>query len=709
MAAVLPQSPRGPWPRARALRLGLWLAAALHAPVSAVAPSHPSHPAHPAGVARSGGDVEVVGAPEGLEADLEATAAEHVARFRADGRAVHVDDAAYELELLLLERGYARADVDYEVDGADARLLVHAGARSTLGPVRVSDDDPCPLDAEDLSRYVSGPRAGLFGRGEVLYVARRVRQAPVRVVRDLVALGHLEATSRVEDPGPDEGGGEVSVELFVEAGPRYRLEPVELPGAGALDPGLVVAVRESLLDITPTDAGEDLPYEPRVPGRVRSSVLDALASRGHLDAVVRVEPEVDPQTHRVVLEVHVDPGPPVAVGEVRFESSGRTRESFLRSRLKLAEGDRFSARDVRASVRSLYRTGLFSEVRTRVEGEGEERALVVELEEQESLEVYVEPGYGSYELLRATLGARDRNLFRSGIDGSAEVTVAVRALRTSLRISDPWFLNERLIGDLQVDFERRQEPSFLRENRGVGAYATREWSGVSSTTLGYQFGRSEAKDVKVVDDAVTEAESIVNIAALILSQRFDDRDALFAPTRGVYVNASVELAAEGLGSELEFVRGKLSSSWFRRLDQDLVLGLNLRAGVIAPAYDETAIPIQERFFAGGGNSVRSFQESELGPKDVNGEPLGGEVFTTASVELRHELVGAFQTAAFVDAGFVERQASDAFDLDDVRLGVGLGVRYLLPIGPLRLDAAVNPDPRVDEDDWVIHFSIGMPF
>ena len=397
------------------------------------------------------------------------------------------------------------------------------------------------------------------------------------------------------------------------------------------------------------------------------------------------------------------------IGAVRFESSGRTRERFLRSRLEVREGEDFSSKGVRASVRSLYRTGLFSEVRTRVEGDGEERDLVIELEEQESLEVYVEPGYGSYELFRATVGARDRNLFRAGIDGSAEVTVAVRAFRTSLRLSDPWFLNEQLIGDLQVDFEQRKEPSFLRENRGVGAYATREWSGVSSTTLGYQFGRSEAKDVQVVDDAVTEAESIVNIAAIILSQRFDDRDALFAPTRGTYLHASLELAAEGLGSELEFVRGKLSASWFRRLDPELVRGLNLRSGIIAPAYDGTGIPIQERFFAGGGNSVRSFRESELGPKDVNGEPLGGEVFTTASVELRHELVGAFQTAAFVDAGFVERQASDAFDLDDVRLGIGLGLRYLLPIGPLRLDGAVNPDPRSGEDDWVLHFSIGMPF
>jgi len=691
---------------ARAVRCALiWLVWLACAPLAlAAGPALEGNPSP-----RIASDVSIVGAPDGLLDDMEEVAAPYVERFRSTERAVYIDDAAYELELLLAERGYALAEVAYEVEGPAARLLVSAGARSTLGPVTVTADPSCPISEEDLTRYVSGPRTGLFGRGEVLYVKRRVERSPRRVVVDLVALGHLEAVAHLDDPGPGPEGGAVPVHLDVEAGPRYRLEPVEILREEDLEVDVLEAIRLAQIDITPLSPGEDLPYEPRVPGRVRSSVLDALASHGYLDAEVRVEADVDEESHLVQMEISVVPGLHVTISEVRFESSGRTRESFLKSRLRLRPGDEFSTREVRASVRALYRTGLFSEVRSRVEGEGAERTLVVDLVEQESLEVYFEPGFGSYELFRGTVGARDRNMFRSGIDGSAEVMVAVRALSASVRLTDPWFLNEQVIGDIQVDFERRKEPSFLRENRGIGAYVTKEWSGVMATTFGYQFGRSEAKDVKVVDDDVADAQNIVNVAGLTLSQRFDDRDALFAPTRGLYMNASVQLAAEGFGSELEFIRGKLSTSWFRPVSAGSVLGLNLRAGIIAPAYDAEAIPIQERFFAGGGNSVRSFKESELGPKDVNGEPLGGEVFSTASIELRSELVGALQSAAFVDAGFVERQASDFFDVDDVRFGVGLGLRYLLPIGPLRLDGAVNPNPRPGEEDWVIHFSIGMPF
>ena len=250
-------------------------------------------------------DVPIVGAPPGLLADLEEVAAPYVRKFKSAGRAVYIDDAAYELKLLLAERGYASAEVSYEVDGPSARLLVSAGARSTLGPVEVSSDPSCPLSEEDLARYVSGPRTGLFGRGDVLYVQRRVERSPRRVVVDLVALGHLDATASVDDPGPREEGGPVTVRLNVTAGPRYRLEPAEILGEEHLELEVLEAIREAQRDITPMRAEEDLPYEPRIPGRLRSSVLDALASHGYLDAEVRVEADVDAESHLVQMEVSV--------------------------------------------------------------------------------------------------------------------------------------------------------------------------------------------------------------------------------------------------------------------------------------------------------------------------------------------------------------------------------------------------------------------
>jgi outer membrane translocation and assembly module TamA len=136
--------------------------------------------------------------------------------------------------------------------------------------------------------------------------------------------------------------------------------------------------------------------------------------------------------------------------------------------------------------------------------------------------------------------------------------------------------------------------------------------------------------------------------------------------------------------------------------------------VIVPLEDGETIPIQERFFNGGENSVRSFREDRLGPVDGEGNPLGGEVRNTLSLELRYRLWGNLHGALFYDAGNVLAEFEDALDFRDLRSGVGVGLRYMLPIGPLRIDGAWNPDPRqltptLEEDNFVVHVSVGMAF
>lgn len=656
--------------------------------------------------------IELAGAPDGERAGLE-RAIDALARdFRASGKRSYVDDAAYEAELYLRSQGYAEARVDYAMlPSGSARLEVAAGPRSLLGEVRVELDGSSPIAAEDLARYVNGPRTGLFGQGPMLYVARRVQRAAEAVRGDLVAVGHLDATASVQDPGPSAEGGPVQVVLRVAPGPAYTTGTVRFElerTSAALSAEAQAEVDRAIERVVGSLDGERR-FRPRLVGTLRGAVTEAMGDHGHPDALVEVTQRIDRAAHRVDLDLLATPGPYVQLGDVEVEGEVRTRASFLRSRMRLERGDEYDASRLRQSLRGLYRTGLFRQVTARLLGDGEMRSVLVNVIERPSIELYAEPGWGSYEQARLTLGARDRNLFGRGIGASAEATVAVRALRANLGLTDPWFLRQELIGDLRLEFSRREEPSFTRENRGVGAFVTKEWTRQHASTVGYRFNRSSAEDVQAVDDDVLEVQSRVNVAGVILTQRYDARNALFAPTSGGFAEASVELAAAGLGSELEFLRSRVTSAWFAPLGEGDVLGLGMHLGVIAPAFDETTIPLQERFFAGGENSVRSFLESRLGPRDAAGEPLGGEAFGSLSLEWRRELAGAFQSALFVDAGFVEEQAEDLFALKDVRTGVGVGLRYLLPIGPLRIDAAFNPDRQAGEDEWVVHFAIGMPF
>jgi outer membrane protein assembly factor BamA len=137
-----------------------------------------------------------------------------------------------------------------------------------------------------------------------------------------------------------------------------------------------------------------------------------------------------------------------------------------------------------------------------------------------------------------------------------------------------------------------------------------------------------------------------------------------------------------------------------------MLAFGARAGVVADV-GGTGIPIDERFFNGGGTTVRSFGERELGPRD-RGNPIGGQYFSVFNAEYTFPIYGELQLAVFADAGNLVADASDA-GFSDMRYAVGLGLRYQLPIGPLRIDYGVNPNPKDDEAFGAFHFSFGFAF
>ena len=126
------------------------------------------------------------------------------------------------------------------------------------------------------------------------------------------------------------------------------------------------------------------------------------------------------------------------------------------------------------------------------------------------------------------------------------------------------------------------------------------------------------------------------------------------------------------------------------------------------------IPIDERFFDGGSTTVRSFAERDLGPHN-NGYPIGGDFFTVFNVEYTFPIFGELQGAAFVDAGNLLPNVDNYFadgvsaGLEDMRYAIGLGLRYKLPVGPIRLDYGYNPDRHQGEDTGAFHFSFGFAF
>lgn len=628
-------------------------------------------------------------------------------------RRAAVDDGAYTLELLCRSRGHPFARVEGTLtrasDGVDDVVyLVDEGPRTLLQDVRFEGNASLP-DATLLPLFFGSDR--LLGRSPVPYVESRVAAAVASASALYLGAGFLEAQVGPARVSFSADRSLAHVVVPVIEGPRNRVMRLGIEGDTALPKeDLQLAVSDFL----------GKPYFPQVAYAARQRLLDRLGAAGYPDARVTVTERHVAGGGDVELDFDVQAGPRTVVEAVRVEGLQRTDESFVRKRVQLKPGDPWNAEAERESETALLRSGLFRHVRLALlppepgapdDASGAEtRTLLVELEEGTQSEVFLEPGYGSYEGPRVVAGYRERNLAGQGLTLHAEGGLSARAERALVGLTNPWLWPEADIsGDVSVFSGRREEPSFVRHETGTALTLGQELDARDSVFYVYSLRRTSASDVEIVDDPAAQEADTVDISSIAVTPVHDSRDDPFAPTRGGAARATFEVGTESLGGELDFLRGRLETSWFWPIGPRSVLAASFRTGVIMPRADTDEIPLQERFFNGGQDTVRSFKEDELGPKDENGNPIGGEAFSVLSVEWRRRLQGRLEGALFVDAGNVEPDAARWASFHDVSYGVGTGLRYLLPVGPVRLDVAWNPWPEEEEDTWVAHLAVGVPF
>lgn len=630
----------------------------------------------------------------------------------ADFSHAYADDAAYSLAEHYRLNGYPEAKVDYQITRSDGtprlEFDVDEGPRVLLGKVTFPGFEQIDgLDHQDLIHFYRAPSSGVAGQGPPVFVESRVRALRSDLLGELRARGFLDATSGELQIDVQTDAKRADVILPLVTKDRFQVDEVRFLGSDQASAELIQAAQDV------THSGQNpRPYSPQLALELRARLLSILGEAGFVDAEVDVAEQIERSPPKVTLTVKLISGPQVRIRQVIVRGREHGDGTFVRSRVSLVPGDLAQASRIRSAVSRLYRSGLFRRVETSLEGEGDTRDLVIDLEEGPSAELFIEPGYGSYELLRVRAGIRERDLWGSGRGVRAEITAALRAQHALVGFSDPEALGPNTSADLTVDYDRREQPSFTSVAAGVGAFLTHRWnsSGRHATTLGYQYRQSDLEDFDIVTGEIEDALNDIQLSGFRISHTKDERDLPLFPRSGSLLQATGEWGDASLGSDLDFIRLTLSVAGYWTWGDSRVVATGLRFGTVRATNGAQTVPIQERFFLGGENSVRSFRESELGPTDSDGNPVGGEGFTLGSIEIRQDLGNqSWQLAGFLDAGHVSSQASDLFDGEGYGWALGLGLRYLLPVGPLRLDLAWNPDASSAEDNLVLHFAVGLAF
>lgn len=606
-------------------------------------------------------------------------------------------DAAQDLQDHYLTLGFPDAKVTYHIE-REPRLrvvfTVAEGPRVTVEATTLSGNER--IGDDELLDLWSRTRSGLLGTGDPYFVAEDLAawRASMRTLYELRGFfdGAVEGPTIARAPG----AATARVRFDIREGTRYRVEHVTIATELPIDRTTL-----GLADV------ENQDYERDKLEVLRQRVRTQLEGNGYPTPHVELRMTRDATAHTVQATITGEPGTRARVVAYDIEGLQRTARSVVERSIRFGAGEWYDGRKVEAATRDAYLTGLFRRVeveRRPRNADGTELELVVVVEEIEAREVDFLAGYGSYESLRGGVTYTDRNFLGYG----HRVSVGVRASLKSQGSSASWTVPNLFGSKTSLTtggyVRDRQEPTFTDFSRGLDVALARDLFGALRGRVGYALQARNARDQDLTGSTAPEAFEIGSVFAELI---YDRRDSPLYPSSGHRESLKYERARPFLGGDIDLDRLTWSADLFHSLGEDVVVGLSAHGGITWPR-DPSELPVQERFFNGGESTVRSFKESRLGPTSATGVQVGGEFFNTFSAELRFPLVGILHGAMFADAGNVGIDQS-AFGTSDLRYGVGGGLRLVLPIGPIRLDGAVNPDRRPGEETWVLHLAVGLPF
>ena len=456
--------------------------------------------------------------------------------------------------------------------------------------------------------------------------------------------------------------------------------------------------------------------EPALAERIlaaEAQLLRTARRAGHaMAALGKRRVVVDHATRLVEVELALTPGPVFAFGPVRFEGAEGIDERFLRRRIRFAPGDRFDPRRVARARSLLVSSGLFGAVRARIATEPDAVGTIpvtFELTPRKPRSIGGAVGIHSDRGPGGRLFFQHRNLFGGGESLRIEGRGSRGLVSGSVQLRIPEFL--RPAQDLVTSAEYADERSDAFNSRSVALAGAieREIGGRLKVGYGVRLRRADIRD-KTLAAAAGRNERF-RLLSLPVNAIYDGRDNPFDPTEGTRVALVAEPFQDTDDADTRFLRTKLTQTFYLKLQRQprMVLALRGVLGTIL-GVDRVDIPADERFYAGGGGSIRGIPFQMAGPLNAADDPLGGRSLVEGSIELRLRPFEKLGFVAFLDGGSAFTAMIPDLREETPRFGAGLGIRYATPIGPLRLDIArpLRRNKDVDEP-FELYISLGQAF
>lgn len=492
----------------------------------------------------------------------------------------------------------------------------------------------------------------------------------------------------------------MNIVITVSEGERFFVSSVEISGNKAITSDEL----KKLVKLAPQK-----PFSKERLRKDVSALTDRYADHGY--ALVVISPDLIPDDDRKEVKViyRISEGDKYAIGRIDISGNTKTLDKVIRREIRLDEGDVFNASALKRSYERLNNLQFFETVEISPKPKMEERIvdLDVRVKEKPTGFLSIGGGYSSVDGLIGIIDLTQGNLFGRGQYIKARAQLGGESSFYEFSFKDPWFMDKPISFGASIYKTEREYGNFDRKSSGFELSLGKNFWEYWHKSIAYNFEKTTIFNVK--EDAsiyVKSQEGKRTTSSISPAIVRDTRDSYIDPMRGS--RNSLQVTFAGLGGSNAFIKALIDSGWYFPIFDVTAIHLRGRVGYASGLFGKN-LPLYERYFVGGIYTVRGLNFGDAGPKDINKEPLGGEKELILNAEYIFPIISEYKLkgVVFFDAGRAYEKG-ETFGTD-LRYTTGAGVRWISPIGPIRIEWGFNLDKRLGEPSNKVEFTFGTFF
>ncbi|PYJ22945.1 MAG: outer membrane protein assembly factor BamA [Verrucomicrobia bacterium] len=590
-------------------------------------------------------------------------------------------------------RGFNDVSVQFRVDPIDeqrgtARVVftVNEGVRGAVRRIGFEGN-------EHFSERVLRKQMKTRGKTPIYFLDKSGRLDEVQLQQDLDKIrewyqNHGYIDVEIKDVRRERTEkGPMILTIVIAEGPQYHVGKLTVSGEQA-------ATEQKIRALLKMKEGSV--YSPKQLRDDAKAIADAYGSGGYVDLVILPEGTPAGLAH-IDVQYKIEEGTRSFVNRINIEGNTRTKDKVIRREVLVAPGDVFNTVRVDITKKRLENLGYFAKVETYPEDTDVpgRKDLTILVQEKRTGSLSFGGGYSTIDQLvgfaELTQGNFDLFNWPSFTGGGQKFRLRIQygTQRKDfvLALTEPYFLDRRLSLSGQVFYNEANYLSSEYDQRNYGFLIEmrKPINASMYATFGYKLQDIDIFNVSAsASEAIQSAEGSFVESEFLTSLVFDRRDNALLTRRGQRITLSPYVAGGFLGGDVQIYGWDLEGSQYFHFPLDTILLINGEVATVNTWGSGDSVPLFERLYLGGSNNLRGFPFREVGPKDENGEPLGGQSMARATIEFTFPIIEKARGAIFYDTGFVNSDAW-SFGFNHIASDIGVGLRLDLPIGPLRLD------------------------